>query len=96
MARGAPLEGCGLHTEVVLTPLSKAGVAGEGAGGVSIHSKFSSDVDPFILLVVVNFARRSVRNSGQVLAEVPSRIGVTLSAQSSRRTGVRLCEHLSR
>jgi hypothetical protein len=29
--------------EVVLTPQSSAGVVGLGAGGVSIHSKFSSD-----------------------------------------------------
>ena len=40
------------RTEVVLTPQSKDGATGEGAGGVSIHSKFSSDVDLFILLMV--------------------------------------------
>jgi hypothetical protein len=37
------------RTEVVLTPQSNEGVVGDGAGGVSIHSKFSSDVDLLIL-----------------------------------------------
>lgn len=39
-------------TEVVLTPQSNAGVTGEGAGGVSTHSKFSSEV----LLLILHFA----------------------------------------
>lgn len=32
------------RTEVVLTPQSNLGVAGEGAGGVSTHSNVSSEV----------------------------------------------------
>lgn len=35
---------CLLLTEVVFTPQSNSGVTGEGAGGVSTHSKLSSDV----------------------------------------------------
>jgi hypothetical protein len=69
MARGAPSRGTrfNLLTEVVRTPLSNAGLVGERAGGVSIHSKVSSDVVPLLILLVWrNFARRSVRNSGQV------------------------------
>lgn len=68
MARGAPLRGVNyLHTEVVRTPQSNSGLVGVRAGGVSIHSKVSSDVVPLLILLVVwnNFARRSVRNSGQ-------------------------------
>jgi hypothetical protein len=42
-------------TEVVLTPESNLGVAGGGAGGVSIHSKLSSIMDLLIVAVVVEF-----------------------------------------
>lgn len=51
-------------TEVVLTPQSKGGVAGEGAGGVSIHSKFSSDVDLLILLIVFEFCKEECETCG--------------------------------
>jgi hypothetical protein len=37
------------RTEVVLTPQSNLGSMGEGAGGVSTHSKFSSEVLLLIL-----------------------------------------------
>ena len=36
-------------TEVVLTPQLNSGVVDEGAGGVSTHSKFSSEVLLLIL-----------------------------------------------
>ena len=39
-----------VHTEVVLTPQSKSEAMTEGAGGVSIHSKVSSEKAPLILL----------------------------------------------
>jgi hypothetical protein len=39
-----------LRTDVVLTPQSKSDEKTEGAGGVSIHSKVSSEVVPLILL----------------------------------------------
>lgn len=38
-------------TDVVLTPQLKAGAVGEGAGGVSTHWKFSSEV---LLLMLRN------------------------------------------
>lgn len=43
---------CGIRTEVVLSPQSKAGVTDERAGGVSIHSKFSSITELLILSMV--------------------------------------------
>ena len=57
------------RTDVVLTPQSNAGVAGEGAGGVSIHSKFSSDVVLLILSMMERkIAKRAARNVGEYLA----------------------------
>jgi hypothetical protein len=47
-----------IRTEVILTPQSNDGVTGEGAGGVSIHSKFSSDVDLLIVLMVLYFGKK--------------------------------------
>lgn len=45
-------------TEVVLTPQSNSGVVGEGAGGVSTHSKFSSEVLLLILHTAGEFCKR--------------------------------------
>lgn len=70
MARGALFEGwfkTRVHTEVVRTPQSNSGLDGVRAGGVSIHSKVSSEVDPLlILLVFVGILAKSqrVRNGG--------------------------------
>lgn len=57
------------RTDVVLTPQSNDGVVGEGAGGVSIHSKFSSEVDLLILLMVLNFANGGARRCRGVAAK---------------------------
>ena len=46
-----------LHTDVVLTPQSNSGVVGEGAGGVSTHSKFSSEVLLLILRLAEQFCK---------------------------------------
>jgi hypothetical protein len=46
-----------LHTAVVLTPQSKSDEMTEGAGGVSIHSKVSSEVVPLILLNPEEFCK---------------------------------------
>ena len=49
MAGGVLQLYCLQLTEVVFTPQSNFGVMGEGAGGVSTHSKFSSEVLLLIL-----------------------------------------------
>lgn len=76
-----------MHTEVVLTPQSKEGVVGEGAGGVSIHSKFSSEVDLFILLMLAEFCKMQSAKTAESGTQLPSRNGETgtLSEQSSDR-----------
>ncbi|KAH8633640.1 cyclopropane-fatty-acyl-phospholipid synthase [Alternaria alternata] len=51
-------------TEVVLTPQSKAGVVGEGAGGVSTHSKFSSEVLLLILRTAEQFCKMGSKRVG--------------------------------
>jgi hypothetical protein len=66
-----------LRTEVVLTPQSKSDEMDEGAGGVSIHSKVSSEVLPLILLNPGEFCKtksKGVVFSGRLHA--PSRNGV--------------------
>jgi hypothetical protein len=45
------------RTEVVFTPQSNSGVVGEGAGGVSTHSKFSSEVLLLILRTAEQFCK---------------------------------------
>ena len=58
MARGVLSRDEGTHTEVVFTPQSNSGLVGVRAGGVSIHSNVSSDVDPLLIfLVSVNFGK---------------------------------------
>jgi hypothetical protein len=61
MAGGALL-GQEIHTEVVRTPQSNSGLVGVRAGGVSIHSKVSSDVVPLLILL---WLRNFVRHSGE-------------------------------
>lgn len=62
-------------TLVVLTPQSNAASVGEGAGGVSIHSKLSPASDFPILMALVNFARSCGCNVEGCGAQVPSRDG---------------------
>lgn len=53
------------RTEVVLTPQSNSGVVDEGAGGVSTHSKFSSEVLLLILRTTGEFCKlRSIGVDG--------------------------------
>lgn len=75
MARGAGLIGVEeIRTEVVRTPQSNSGLVGVRAGGVSIHSKVSSDVEPLLMLpVVVNFARDGVRKRWANARGLPSK-----------------------
>jgi hypothetical protein len=66
-----------VRTEVVLTPQSKSDEMDEGAGGVSIHSKVSSEVVPLILLNPDEFCK--TKSKGVVFSRrlhVPSRNGV--------------------
>lgn len=72
-------------TEVVLTPQSKAGAAGEGAGGVSIHSNFSSEVELLILLGIAEFYEK-VRCKTYEGAEGPCQVGTVWKAQTLKRT----------
>jgi hypothetical protein len=55
---------CLLLTEVVFTPQSNSGSTGEGAGGVSTHSKFSSDVLLLILHLAGGFCKMRSRDVG--------------------------------
>lgn len=60
---GSPEIYCLLRTEVILTPQSNSGVTGDGAGGVSTHSKFSSDV----LLLIFAACRRILQTLSKAL-----------------------------
>jgi len=62
MAGGAWQIYCSLLTEVVFTPQSKSWVMGEGAGGVSTHSKFSSEVLLLILHLAGEFCKTQSRD----------------------------------
>lgn len=52
-----------IRTEVVLTPQSTVGVVGLGAGGVSTHSKVSSEAAPFILDMVNRLKEKLFRKA---------------------------------
>lgn len=70
-------------TEVVLTPQSNSGVVGEGAGGVSTHSKFSSEVLLLILPTAEQFCKMQVK----VLGELVSLTAVNLPKRKRANRG---------
>jgi len=62
------MAGGGALTDVVFTPQSNSGVVGEGAGGVSTHSKLSSEVLLLILRTAEQFCKmESVRVAERAL-----------------------------
>lgn len=98
MARGALLRGGGdVLTEVVLTPQSNSGLVGVRAGGVSIHSKVSSDVFPsLILLVVVEFCKTQRAKQWASAGYTPSQDGVISETLGRAPAGVQLPRFVSR